>query len=250
MLPGVIGRVVDDMASPQKENGFTAIANEILEQIAMVQLNGTQRRIIDIIWRYTYGFGRKDHALSESFIAKATDIHKKQVQRELNELVDMKFILVVKEASFSSSRVLKFNKDYDSWQVTKKIPGNQKDTHTGSGLVTYTGSGLVTQERKLKENNKEIFSAFFESIWALYPNKKGKGQISDAQKKKLQKIGIEEITRCIERYKQSKEEWKQWQNGSTFFNSGYIDYLDTSCTTQLEPEKPQYRDLSDYEPGG
>lgn len=229
------------MANPQKENGFTPISNEILEQIALVQLNGTQRRIIDVIWRYTYGFNRKDHALSESFIAKATGIHKKQVQRELNELVDMKFILVVKDASFSSSRVLKFNKDYDSWQVTKKIPGNLKDTHTGSFLDTHTGSELVTQERKLKKNTKEIYSAFFESIWTLYPCKKGKGQVRDSQKSKLYKIGIEELSRCIERYKSIKPNWQQYQNGSTFFNSGYIDYLDANFLEETRTPTDHYR---------
>jgi len=66
---------------------------------------------------------------------------------------------------------------------------------------------------------------FFERVWSLYPSKSGKGKISDATKSKVFKLG-DEFIRCIDRYKQSKEEWKQWQNGSTFFNSGYVDYLD------------------------
>ena len=43
------------------------------------------------------------------------------------------------------------------------------------------------------------------------------------------KIGEEELLRAIERYKTELEkdaEWRKPQNGSTFFNSGYVDYLD------------------------
>ena len=68
----------------------------------------------------------------------------------------------------------------------------------------------------------------FATLWALYPSKKGKGRISVTTKKKLAKIGVEEMTRAIERYTAdlAKDGWRKPQNGSTFFNSGYIDYLD------------------------
>ena len=71
-------------------------------------------------------------------------------------------------------------------------------------------------------------NAHFEQIWLLYPNKKGKGRVSDKQKKKLYEISYEEMERVINRYNTelAKDEWRQPQNGSTFFNSGYIDYLD------------------------
>lgn len=80
-----------------------------------------------------------------------------------------------------------------------------------------------------KARQSEI-NTFFESIWSLYPNKKGKGQVSDAKKKKLYAIGYDEISRAIDRYKDglSQDGWRQPQNGSTFFNSGYVDYLDAN----------------------
>ncbi len=38
--------------------------------------------------------------------------------------------------------------------------------------------------------------------------------------------------RCIERYllDLKRDEWRKPQNGSTFFNSGYVDYLDENYT--------------------
>ena len=47
------------MASPQKENGFTPISNEILEAVAGASLNGTQLRILLLLWRNSYGYHSK-----------------------------------------------------------------------------------------------------------------------------------------------------------------------------------------------
>jgi hypothetical protein len=51
---------------------------------------------------------------------------------------------------------------------------------------------------------------FFSNIWSMYPRKEGKGQVSKTQKEKLHKIGTDEITRCIERYKKATQaiEWQ------------------------------------------
>ena len=169
------------MASPQKENGFTPVAHEILESIAKYPINGTQHRVIDVIWRYTYGFNRKEHGLSETFISKATNIHRKQIQRELNELISCNIIHVIKDATFSSPRTLAFNKDYGQWVVanklpgskiedtSNKIPGSQLDAHTGSGLVPSPGSELAPQERKvLKKTLKKDYSLEIENFRNRY----------------------------------------------------------------------------------
>lgn len=93
-----------------------------------------------------------------------------------------------------------------------------------------------------KASRSEI-NEFFERIWKLYPNKKGKGQVSDAKKKKLYDIGYDEISRVIDRYKDGllKDDWRKPQNGSTFFTSGYVDYLDANYS------KPQDRQEMDAE---
>lgn len=93
-----------------------------------------------------------------------------------------------------------------------------------------------SREEKSKEENKDTLCkadalALFERLWKLYPCKKGKGQVSDAGKMRLLQIGFNEMSRAIERYLAELEKDKDWrkpQNGSTFFNSGYIDYLDAN----------------------
>lgn len=88
-------------------------------------------------------------------------------------------------------------------------------------------------------HSKAEINSFFESIWHLYPVKKGKGQVSDAKRKKLFEIGMEEMKRAITRYLdelQKDSDWRKPQNGSTFFNSGYVDYLDANFEPQNRSE--------------
>ena len=83
------------------------------------------------------------------------------------------------------------------------------------------------------ENNKKDIDAFFESVWTLYPERKGKAKVKESAKKNLYSHGYDVIAECIKRYKDYVDYKRadgfkdlKFQNGSTFFNSGYIDYLD------------------------
>lgn len=148
------------MKGPQLEDGYTRIANEILEVVSKVKLNGTQFKIIMAIWRYTYGFNRKDSEFSLGFLAEAINSNKQQVKRELDKLIEDNVITVVKEAGFNASRRLGFNKNYTEWKV-KGIQNIRKDTvseleySTVSEKAYTTVSGLEYQERQYKDNIKK-----------------------------------------------------------------------------------------------
>lgn len=96
-----------------------------------------------------------------------------------------------------------------------------------------------------KEENKDNMCtlgkarALFEQLWKLYPVKKGKGSVSDTQKLKLYKIGYDEMQRAIDRYISYVKSinYLHYKNGSTFFNSGYIDYLDANYVPDKTPAK-------------
>ena len=104
----------------------------------------------------------------------------------------------------------------------KTTENNQKQPNVN---VNANVNGNVNVNAK---SNKAQAHDLFEYLWAIYPNKKGKGQVSDKAKQRLLDIGSEHMERAIERYKGelSKDEWRKPQYGSTFFNSGYVDYLD------------------------
>jgi phage replication O-like protein O len=103
------------MANPQIEKGHTRIANEIIEQISKTDLNGTQMRIVMVIWRYTYGFSRKEYEMALTYLAEAINSTKSHVVKELTTLIDRKIVSVVGIGP-RRGRILSFNKNYDEWQ--------------------------------------------------------------------------------------------------------------------------------------
>lgn len=88
------------------------------------------------------------------------------------------------------------------------------------------------------ESLEETPEEFFERAWQYYPNKRGKGQVSDKSKERLMSHGWDNVKRAIDRYLEDlkKDEWRKVQNGSTFFNSGYIDYLDENYEPPMNPK--------------
>ena len=117
-----------------------------------------------------------------------------------------------------------------------KNPKNPSVSEKPNGLNENPKNPIkIKNQDKEKDINKNIkckadADALFERLWKLYPQKRGKGRVSDANKRRLLDIGFEELQRAIDRYKAdlALETWKKPQNGSTFFNSGYIDYLDAN----------------------
>lgn len=178
------------MANPQLENGFTQVANEIMEALYESALNGTQYRIILFIIRATYGYQKSEHDISISFISKGTGIAERQVKRELSSLIEMKVIRILKEATFTTSRKLGINKDHSEWglnshQVTNRAPDDELAITPGDRLDTSPGDGLVTQKRKDKEKinkkNDESQKSINKKVYGEFLNVK----LSDTEYEKL-----------------------------------------------------------------
>lgn len=144
------------MAAPQKENGYTPIANEILEAVYAAKLSATQYRILMILWRYTYGYNRKSAPISQSFIAKATDTHISSVRRETTKLVSWGIVHEISPAGFNRAKVLEFNKNYEEWNVTQVAQTLPPSVEARSAQkVPDTGSVDATQERHIKQDIKQ-----------------------------------------------------------------------------------------------
>lgn len=130
-------------------------------------------------------------------------------------------------------------KDNKSYTERKQNVGNIETDCIQSDSKTERSIDKIREDKNSKDINvhsgemhdteNPSLDQFFESIWKLYPLKKGKGQVSKTKKQVLQRIGYEQIKRCVNRYvteiKSSGKE-KYMMHGSTFFNSGYVDYLD------------------------
>ncbi|MBO1003144.1 replication protein [Pseudogracilibacillus auburnensis] len=124
------------MASPQLNHGHTRIANEILEKIMKINLNGTQFRLVMAVWRYTYGFSRKTtkYGMSISQLAELIDASRSQVDRELKSLIEQN-IITVNGVDSKGARILSFQKNYKEWGKKQVAPSHKKEKKTKSNKM-------------------------------------------------------------------------------------------------------------------
>ncbi|SHF17743.1 hypothetical protein [Alkalibacter saccharofermentans] len=87
-------------------------------------------------------------------------------------------------------------------------------------------------------NNKD-YAQMAEQLWSIYPKKKGKAKAMAKIPKLIKEFSYEELERAIKRYTdETKGRDTQYiKQGDTFFNVGYVDYLDDNYQpTEREEE--------------
>lgn len=163
-------------------------------------------------------------------ISAETGLTESQVRTALKKLKDTGYISTKSTNKYTIYTVNEYQKYIDCGQVA--------ETTTEENKIVENGTKM---EQTVEQTDKKTINECFERLWKQYPNKRGKGQVSDTKKKTLYEIGEEKIERALKRYLDdlSKDSsWRKPQNGSTFFNSGYVDYLDENYEKPQEP-KPQ-----------
>lgn len=110
------------MANPQKENGYTPIANEIMGKLCRTRIPGEERQVLDAILRKTYGWNKCEDEISMGQLADMTGLKRPNVARALKGLLSKKITLVIKSDN-RQSNTLKFNKNYDEWVIGEKKKG-------------------------------------------------------------------------------------------------------------------------------
>ncbi len=157
------------MASPQLEKGFTRIANELLEQLSMPGMNGSELRVVLFIVRKTYGFGKLSDRISLSQFQLGTGMNRAQAVETIKDLLAKKIIV-------KTGGVYKLNKDYDEWVVCKRIPPvASMQKHTTASMQKHTSTSMQkhTHKRKKETITKETTckSELLPFSWADYLQK-------------------------------------------------------------------------------
>lgn len=238
--------------NPQKEDGYTPIANELFEAILKADFTKRQLLIIMAIARMTYGYSKKSDALSSVQIANLTGINRPKVSETLRELIDMNVVIKHdsgRQAHGQLVNEISINKLYKSWTLTdtKTVPVDRYQNGTGTKLVTDTemvpptGTKLGTQQipkrdtHKTNKTNKAIVSDF-ETFWKNYPRKEAKKKAQDYWLKN--KPNLNEVLTAL-----------QWQIKSDAWLRGFIplptSYLNQERWTdepfKTEKEEPDWK---------
>jgi len=112
------------MSSPQLENGYTKIANEIMEALSKYRIPGEQMQCLLFLLRKTYGYNKVCDRISNSQYVVGTGINKRNVKRALDGLIEKRTV-VKKDNEYIPT--YQFNKDYRLWRLlSKKTTSCQK----------------------------------------------------------------------------------------------------------------------------
>lgn len=104
------------MSSPQLENGYTPIANELLEALFQSELSRCEYQIVLAIIRKTYGYHKKMAELSNSQLALMTGIDRRNVGRTIRALSDKNILL---RGTDTNTHTIGLNKQYKEWFLPK-----------------------------------------------------------------------------------------------------------------------------------
>lgn len=115
------------MANPQKEDGYTPIANEILDEVLKRKWTQKQLKILLIIWRYSYGFSKKIANFSQM---KEFELYGLTRIRATLEALEAANVLNVNWDRGS----VRFLKDYTKWKIDI-VPSFSDPNH--SELLKY-----------------------------------------------------------------------------------------------------------------
>ncbi|MHA1703379.1 MAG: replication protein [Promethearchaeota archaeon] len=126
------------MASPQIEDGYCKISNELLDAICTMNLSAYESKLFWFIVRRTYGFNKKNDRISYNQFQQSTGIRQQHIKRTLNKLLAKN---IINQNSFKYS----IQKDYDKWislpkQVVKASPSKTLPKQVVKQNTTQIGS--------------------------------------------------------------------------------------------------------------
>jgi phage replication O-like protein O len=177
--------------SPQLEDGYVKIANEIYDALARVRIPGETRQVFDYIIRKTYGWNKKDDRIPLSQFVDGTGLSKVAVCKAIVMLKKMNLIVTKKGntiTQYGNDDITSYsiNKHYGTWKPLPKkvmlpnsvITVTQKGNNPLPNLV-HSKDTITKDTTKDKEpicaQPKRTVSRF-EEFWNLYPKVKRKGR--------------------------------------------------------------------------
>lgn len=98
--------------SPSIENGYTPIANELLDALLMADLTGREMKIILAVARNTYGWKRKAARCSLSWLKQKTGLDTANISRALHGLIEKGLL----KQQPHDSQLIGINKFYSQWR--------------------------------------------------------------------------------------------------------------------------------------
>ena len=116
------------MANPQVEDGYTKIANELMDALIKVPIGNADAQVMYAILRKTYGWSKKEDSISIGQLQEMTRLARRTVIYALKNL-ESKNMIVIKRISvegINAPSKISFQKNYNKWVVQEKAISYKK----------------------------------------------------------------------------------------------------------------------------
>ncbi|WP_367376507.1 replication protein [Hafnia alvei] len=134
------------------DDGYTRVANELLEAIASADLTARQLKVMLAYVRKTYGFNKKTDRIADEQIAQVTGLSRQNVNKAKKELLSMNCLLL-------DGNKIGVNKEVSAWQFSKCLQVSnfvsKSETKCVSKLETIDVSSLETHKRHSLKDKKD-----------------------------------------------------------------------------------------------
>lgn len=213
------------MANPQKENGYTPIANEILDVVARTRFPSGERSVLDVILRKTYGYNKKEDQIAYTQFMEMTGLSRRSVIYIVQNLQAKAVILVSRKrnAVQNDPNTYRFNKNYESWVVQNSAPSviaNRKQAKKGSAKlrkqVVQNSRGSAKPMSKVVQNSVEKLNSFAPTKDKRQYKRHSIGKKADGEIKKELKSKSEPdlIVKLIDSFEGINPQFKRWYGGA------------------------------------
>ena len=207
--------MMENIKKPQLEDGYTSIANEIVEKLGKLHLSGNEWQIVWIVLRKTYGWHKKSDQISLTQFQKLTGLSRPSVWEAIGKLVGKKVLVVKKEPYINE---YSFNKLYNQWIVGKKelvgfsVPtSREKGTKTSREKGTHKIYKETIQKKVLPKGNrnksKKYGNKYVNYVLEAFKKNVGAYPIEDSRRKiayNVYQIVSTFIRKYSEAYKKKK----------------------------------------------
>ena len=209
------------MGSPQKD-GFLKMPNEIVEQLAKINLSAYEWRTLCVLWRKTWGWQKERDKISITQFQKATGLERRHQARALKALVD-KDIVTCTGNSFIHN--YGFQKDYTKWK-TIAYKGNDSKTiaYKGNSALPIQATEPLPVKAPTKENKetiqkKESVPTYIQTIIEEYKRLKGYDKQDDWNENHYAR----HTKPAKELYRIAGEKWKKAMEWTS--QQGYCEWI-------------------------
>jgi len=201
------------MANPQRENGHTDIANEIVDHFSKIRISGEAMQVLWVILRKTYGWQKKIDNISLTQFVEFTNLKKPTICKALKKLTTMNIVTkkdnAITQKGNSKTTSYSFQKNYDKWKpLPKKVTLPKK-------IISVTKKDNLALPKKLptittitKEKKEKTFSYLlnkdFKELWEAWLETRSKKKIPNTERalvislKKLHKHSVEDAKKMLE----------------------------------------------------